>query len=238
MTIETYGTGAIASPPDPRDWPVSLALAEAGPVSVPSKYAIKPVPPNLNQGDKPWCVAYAASGQRMYQQYLDHKEWRDFDESWLYARCKERDGIPGIDGTYIRVALDVLKKMGVPTVGHSDSGKNKIAAYYSVPLTPAAFRETLVKRGAIPFSMAWYWSWFDSRSDGNLAAPSGPEYGHAVLATGYDDAHVCLNGTKGAVLVRNSWSRGWASLGNFWLPYTYLPRYAWDAWWAKDATEI
>ena len=81
-----YGMGAIRSPDDPRDYPISLALQTAPEAVVPSAFAISPVPPNLDQNGHPWCVAYAVSAQRMTQQRVEHHEWRDIDEAWLYAQ--------------------------------------------------------------------------------------------------------------------------------------------------------
>lgn len=229
-----YGLGALPSPFSPTDYPISIALAEAPVLAVPKAYAISPVPPNLNQGSLPYCVAYATSGQRMYQQRLEHTEWRDFDETWLYRRCKEHDGIPNVPGTYLRTALSVARTIGVRTVGHADEANNKIAAFYRVPPTRASLREVLIRRGPVVASLTWFDSWFDTPKDGNLPRPSGRTYGHAVVATGYDNAHVNVDGTKGAVLFRNSWSRKWGSLGNFWMPYAWFERYAFEAWWAQD----
>jgi C1A family cysteine protease len=45
--------------------------------------------------------------------------------------------------------------------------------------------------------------------------------GHqAVLAVGYDDRW--LSGSRGALLVRNSWGRAWGESGYGWLPYVYV----------------
>lgn len=62
--------------------------------------------------------------------------------------------------------------------------------------------------------------------------------GHAVLAVGYDDAHVNNDGTLGAFLMQNSWGKTWGTnhphdvpgAGNegfFWVPYTAFPGRRW-----------
>jgi C1A family cysteine protease len=53
--------------------------------------------------------------------------------------------------------------------------------------------------------------------------------GHALVAVGYDDAKTVPRvgkraGTKGALLVQNSWGRQWGEKGFGWLPYEYLLR--------------
>jgi len=44
--------------------------------------------------------------------------------------------------------------------------------------------------------------------------------GQALLAVGYDDRW--LRGSRGALLVRNSWGPSWGEEGYGWLPYAYV----------------
>ena len=52
-------------------------------------------------------------------------------------------------------------------------------------------------------------------------------WAHAVAAVGYDDDMkikntYCGKQTKGALLIRNSWGKGWGDKGYGWLPYDYV----------------
>ncbi|WP_295229373.1 C1 family peptidase [Veillonella sp.] len=53
------------------------------------------------------------------------------------------------------------------------------------------------------------------------------QWGHAIMAVGYDDDKVVVNtrnnqSTKGALLIRNSWGTEWGQEGYGWLPYDYV----------------
>jgi len=65
---------------------------------------------------------------------------------------------------------------------------------------------------------------------GKIPFPSSREKiegGHAVAAVGYDDSMKTQNKygqkeTTGALLIRNSWGKGWGEEGYGWLPYDYI----------------
>lgn len=67
--------------------------------------------------------------------------------------------------------------------------------------------------------------------------------GHAVVALGYDDKksiknpHPLSKPTKGALLIRNSWSTNWGDQGYGWLPYEYILKGMAVDWWSLIKNE-
>jgi C1A family cysteine protease len=73
-------------------------------------------------------------------------------------------------------------------------------------------------------------SFEEGASPGDIPMPcrdEQAEWGHAVLAVGYDDKREvgntrCGTVSKGAMLIRNSWGVEWGENGYGWLPYEYV----------------
>lgn len=82
-------------------------------------------------------------------------------------------------------------------------------------------------------SMFGFWgfpSFSCTNVSGGIPYPCSGEqaqWGHAIVAVGYDDAKkikntLCNKESKGALLIRNSWGTGWGDSGYGWLPYDYV----------------
>ena len=89
------------------------------------------------------------------------------------------------------------------------------------------------------------YSSLDLADDGNIPFPDKKESidgGHAVMAVGFDDNKKIINPgnkkeTKGAILIRNSWSEDWGDDGYGWLPYDYVLFAIADDWWSMTKAE-
>ena len=124
----------------------------------------------------------------------------------------------------------------------------KAISYYRLdpPNTPT---DALLKRiktmlaAGLPsmFGFTVYSSISQAGATGKIPYPTPGEEilgGHAIVAVGYDDKMGIKNSnpggaeTKGALLIRNSWDKGWGDSGYGWLPYDYVLKGLATDWWS------
>ncbi len=91
------------------------------------------------------------------------------------------------------------------------------------------------------FGFTVYSSISQAGTTGKIPYPTTGEQvlgGHAIDAVGYDDNLSIENSnpggptTKGALLIRNSWSKSWGDSGYGWLPYDYVLGGLATDWWS------
>jgi C1A family cysteine protease len=96
------------------------------------------------------------------------------------------------------------------------------------------------------FGFTVYSSITQATSTGKIPYPTQGEEalgGHAVVTVGYDNDMEITNTntgglkTKGAFLIRNSWSTRWGDAGYGWLPYEYVLKWLARDWWSLLKSE-
>jgi hypothetical protein len=180
-------------------------------------------------------VTYAAATLKMVEEWQEHRSWYAFDEGWLYRVCKQQDGLPHVEGTYLRIALKVVQKEGYLAHGTLVRGRHRAGADRRFAIrTYVALRSLREIKEAVrlvgPAALATEGdNGFVSPRGGNIRPPNGKSVGgHAYVVTGWDDG-------RHAFRIKNSWGVEWGDRGFAWLPYAYLEAYPdWNAWKAVD----
>ncbi len=154
-------------------------------------------------------VLFGVPDEKYLPYSLDGKNvnpaWDDEPDSFLYAMAKN----------YAAISYFCHDPIGK---SHNEKEVLKTVKKYLAAGIPAMF-------GFFGFP-----SFEDSDSPGAIPYPcdkENAEWGHAVMAVGYNDSKQIVNTkcgkkTKGAILIRNSWGRAWGEDGYGWLPYDYV----------------
>ena len=221
-----FGMGWVKDPVDKRDYNIRKLLPEAKKVAVlPTTFTVYPNTIIYDQGQTPRCVAYASSGVKTDEEFLQYGQQYMFDADWLYSECKKIDGIPFEDGTYPRVACQILQEKG--DVLANSGGfcgffsklapktpdlKWKIDSYYRIDNSNSDtdIKQILFNYGSFLASSRWYTNWSDRFEvfpypNGNTGG------GHCYRIIGWD--------TTGW-LVANSWGLFlWGKMGKAIMPF-------------------
>jgi C1A family cysteine protease len=216
--------------------PASLIATSVPP---PTLSHVKDMPSIRNQHERGTCVAFASLAT--YEHYLHiHGASHDLSEQFLYWDCKNSDGHPNEEGTWVRVAFPLLQRDGcctegdwsyVPNVivgnegqGPPPAGVQRNALAYrmagSVNIPPTSIldiKNALNNGRCVTFSIPVYNSWFASlqvRLTGDLTMPIPGEVpigGHAMCMVGYDDMPNSPEIGGGRFIIRNSWDVTWGA---------------------------
>jgi len=208
--------GCRPSPEDSRDVLLSSVIPE-----------IKRYPNNspcpfdltiLNQNGYPHCVGYSSAALKQERE-MREKNTIIFDGDWIYKKCKELDQCPNMAGTWLRIAMKVLQKIGAKPIDklEEEALKYKIGSYAKVDeltfegLKKAIFVNGALLSGFIGSNAGWQTAYIRPPKSGETT------WGHAVTLIGYNENYL---------IGQNSWG-DWGDKGLFYVPKNYLPFEAW-----------
>lgn len=243
MTERRYGLGCLKDPTDRRDMPMRVVLPRiTAPARVDYSDRMSPV---RDQGSEGTCVAFAAVvGMKEHQELVEHSRLIKLSPRELYFHCKQIDGIPNEEGTYLRVAMKVLSRRGVcledcwPYRPYQKDKPCPQADAQAAPFRIITYgrlsgleemEDSLTLNGPFLAGVEVFPEWFEVW-DGKIPLPrSGVSSlgGHAVCVVGFNHIDGCFK-------FKNSWSASWGDEGYGYLPYEYMERHCIDAWSSTD----
>lgn len=221
--------------------------------------------PIENQGNIGSCTAHAAAGIIEYYEKRAFDKHLEASRLFLYKTTRNLMQVTGDEGAWLRCTMGALVLCGVPqekywpynvsnydvepdSFVYSIADDYRALKYFSHDPAGAKFPYPAVLdsikkylEAGVP-SMFGFWgfpSFECSDAKGHIPYPTEnekAEWGHAIVAVGYDDAKKIWNTnnnkiTTGALLIRNSWGKEWGDKGYGWLPYDYvLNGLAMDFW--------
>ncbi|MFH1784551.1 MAG: C1 family peptidase [bacterium] len=235
--------GCIKDKFDDRDY---LMRAYLPVIKLPKKidYSLK-MSPVRDQGEEGTCVGFAtAAGMKEYQEFLDYEKLVILSPRFVYSECKKIDGMPRLEGTTIRAAMQVLSDKGVcqekfwpyqphqkdkPKEGASSNAEKFRIITYARILNLNELRLSLATKGPCVIGVEVFEAMMKTKT-GLVPMPKKHETslgGHAFCVVGYDDK-------KKVIKFKNSWTDKWGKKGYGFLPYGYVERYMMDAWSSVD----
>ncbi len=241
-----YGLGCLKDPTDGRDFLMGAVLAKAAAPS-PADYIdyTDRMSPVRDQGDEGTCVGFASVvGVREYQEKKEHGSLVELSPRYVYHHCKQLDGNPGREGTYLRVAMKVLAKRGVcreecwpyrpyqndsPCKEADEQARSYRIRSYARLSGVFDMERSLTANGPFLTGVQVFPSWFEDNG-GKIPMPSDDDKsvgGHAICVVGYSREGRFFK-------FKNSWGKDWGEDGYGYLPYDYLDMYSLDSWSVTD----
>lgn len=215
-----------------------------------------------DQGELGACTAHAAAGMYEYFEQRAFGRFIDVSRLFLYKTTRNLAKLTGDSGAELRNAMGALALFGAPP---EDYWPYKVKSFDVEPpafcyafgqsfqalkyfrldppgsvsaSTLSKVRKTVASGLPAMFGFTCYSSLYQA-DDGLIPMPGKGEKvvgGHAVLCVGYNDDKE-ITGSKGALLIRNSWGTGWGDQGYGWLPYDYVLKGLAEDFWAMLKAE-
>lgn len=249
----------VKDPKDVRDYKLNITTFNLQGTTLPTKVDwSSQMSPVKNQGRLGSCVGFATAAMKEWQEQTEHMrevsfgkrdhrkgiDHYDLSEAWIYWNAKRIDPWPNSEGTSIRCAMQVLKKIGVPcedAYPYSDMYKGEPTKWAKLiakwGLIDSYWRcrgiddlRLGLVSGPVVIGIACFREIFFVNETGNVPYPQNPDEllgGHAICAVGFND-----NNKK--IKFKNSWGKGWGKSGYGFISYRYINDFMWDAWIAKD----
>jgi len=230
--MSDYGKGAMASPPDPRDFDITKTdeYISTAATANPPDYDVLPVPPLYYQDGLPECYAFAGARLTANLQRHDPKvgRWVSLDGHRFAQIVKAHDGIAG-PGSNGRSTLSAAQKYGVPVL-NNPAVHYHVGPYYRVPLNIEVIKTAIRAFGVLIFALPWPESWDHTPLSGTLPPRAGAEAGHMFTLDGWR--------SRGVAKAANQWYRvggpNWGSKGRFYIPWHEVTTHGWECWKALD----
>lgn len=246
--VLSYGTGYIPDPVDLRDF-IAKASAPVTPHTVSYRDKMMPI---RNQGQESTCVAFSSTALKEYYDNLQRHTTGYFSPRFMYTECKKIDGIPNLDGTYPRTAMQILNTLGVApesdwpyNLGKNSQPKSQNIYADAKPQLIKGYARLATVNDMIaqlmlagPF-IAGVWvtdGWYTDKCvrTGVIDAKvrrNNKSGGHAICVMGY-------NAEKNMFEIRNSWGTRYGDQGYNWVVANWMKDNCMDAWSLVDDTTI
>ncbi|WP_141213294.1 C1 family peptidase [Janthinobacterium sp. PC23-8] len=253
-TAETIATAVycLGYAIDDATLPVAAPALSSTFTAPPSTVNLIPgMPPVRHQGMRGTCVAHAALAAYEHKLFLTGAA-QDMSEQFLYWNCKRSDGIPNTEGTWLAIAMPLLKRDGVcsesswpyvptPVLGNEGQGPalpgSQLAALaFRIPgfkqLSPTYvpdLKGELAANRCVAFSIPVFNSWLRNpwvANKGDIPMPIPTEIrvgGHAMCLVGYIDMPNQPELGGGRFILRNSWGATWGINSPYGSGYGTIP---------------
>lgn len=219
MSHPSYGLGRIFVP-DERDNSHLMSAHLPTKLRLPIRNYIQPGPV-LNQGNKPYCVAFGTRQFLVSPPGFLATEEPTTDE--IYAGAQANDDIDGpppeYDGTTVRGAMSYLSKRGL------------LKEYVWANNLDDVREWILLGKGLVVVGFNWYERMFTPDENHVIHVGGKQEGGHCFDICGADDE-------KEAFRMVNSWGTDWSDNGQAWLTYADFERLLGEDGEAATAVEV